>query len=73
MTTWLIDPLCLRDIQLEVSQKLPQKLVCGSQALTVTLLCAVGSSLYSDTACEVPKCPIAHPPIIGNVIIVEPL
>ena len=33
----------------------------------------VGSSLYSDTACEVPKCPIAHPPIIGNVIIVEPL
>ena len=37
--TWPIDPLGLKIIQLEVSEKLPQgKLACGRQAFTATLL-----------------------------------
>ena len=37
--TWPIDPLGLRNIQLEVSEKFPQgELACGSQALIATLL-----------------------------------
>ena len=39
MKTWPIDPLGLRNIQLEVSEKFPQgELACGSQALIATLL-----------------------------------
>ena len=39
MKTWPIDPLGLRKIQLEASEKLPQgQLVCGSQAFIATLL-----------------------------------
>ena len=39
MKTWPIDPLGLRNVQLEVSEKLPQGLVaCGSQAFIATLL-----------------------------------
>ena len=39
MKTWPIDPLGLRNIQLEVSEKLPQgELACGSQAFIATLL-----------------------------------
>ena len=37
--TWPIDPLGLRNIQLEVSEKFPQgELACGSQAFIATLL-----------------------------------
>ena len=49
MKTWPIDPLGLRNIQLEVSTKLQQgKLACGSQAFIATLLCGsfdVGSPI----------------------------
>ena len=39
MKTWPIDPLGLRNIQLEVSEKFPQgELACGSQAFIATLL-----------------------------------
>ena len=39
MKAWPIDPLGLRSIQVEVSEKLPQgKLACGSQVFIATLL-----------------------------------
>ena len=39
MKTWPIDPLGPRNVQLEVSEKLPQGyLACGSQAFIATLL-----------------------------------